>query len=117
MKAKYFLKCLGAGILFLAAILATGYVFMWLWNSIMPVVFALKTITYCQAFGLLIMGKIIFGWGRSKWSHGCCNCGTRNSWRGRWDEKWSKMTPEEKEKIKRGFGARCRDFGEEKKTE
>jgi hypothetical protein len=34
---------------------------MLLWNSLLPDIFGLKTITYLQAAGLLILAKILFG--------------------------------------------------------
>lgn len=40
-----------------------GYVLMQLWNWLMPELFGLTTITYWQAFGILILAKIIFGFG------------------------------------------------------
>lgn len=41
--------------------LVFGYVFMLLWNWLMPMLFGLKAITYWQGFGLVILAKIIFG--------------------------------------------------------
>lgn len=38
-----------------------GYVIMWLWNWLMPAIFGLGVITFWQAFGILIMAKILFG--------------------------------------------------------
>ena len=35
--------------------------FNWLWNITMPQVFALKRITYWQAFRLLIIAGMLFG--------------------------------------------------------
>lgn len=40
-----------------------GYVLMLLWNWLMPDLFGLSTLTYWQAFGILILAKIIFGFG------------------------------------------------------
>ena len=37
-------------------------VFQWLWNITMPDVFSLKRIRYWQAFRLLVMAFILFGW-------------------------------------------------------
>ncbi|WP_420603278.1 hypothetical protein [Flagellimonas sp.] len=48
------------GILF---IFLMGFVFMWLWNWLMPDIFGLTTLTYWQSFGLLLLAKIIFGFG------------------------------------------------------
>ena len=38
-----------------------GYIVMHLWNWLMPMLFGLKTITYWQAFGIVILAKILFG--------------------------------------------------------
>lgn len=83
-----------------AAILLIGFVVMSLWNSILPAVIGVKTITFLQALGILVLSKILFG--------GFGGRGGR--WRGSpaWKEKmkqrWDKMTPEEKERFK----AECR---------
>ncbi len=46
----------------IAGIFLFGAVVMYLWNAVMPEVFtSLHTITYCQAIGLLILSKILFG--------------------------------------------------------
>ena len=38
-----------------------GIAVMALWNWLMPVIFGLDTITYWQAFGLVILAKLLFG--------------------------------------------------------
>lgn len=38
-----------------------AYIFMILWNWLMPEIFNLKIINYWQAFGLIIMSKLVFG--------------------------------------------------------
>jgi hypothetical protein len=48
-------------------IIAITFVFLipallhWLWNTTMPDVFALKPITYWQAFRLFVMAFLLFG--------------------------------------------------------
>jgi hypothetical protein len=54
----FFFILLGIGIAFLV-----GYVVMRLWNWLMPELFDLPTITYWQAVGVLVLAKIIFGFG------------------------------------------------------
>jgi hypothetical protein len=55
---------IGAAALFA---LVFGYLVMILWNWIMPAIFDLGTITYWQAFGLVILVKLVFGtMGRGK---------------------------------------------------
>jgi hypothetical protein len=51
------------GILFLSLI---GFVFMWLWNGLMPEIFNLPRISYWQGWGLMILSQILFkNWGSS----------------------------------------------------
>ena len=38
-----------------------GAVVMWLWNWLMPAIFHLGVITYWQAVGLAILGRLLFG--------------------------------------------------------
>jgi hypothetical protein len=49
---------LGFAVLFA---LVFGYVVMWIWNMIMPAVFGLSEITFWQAFGIVILAKLLFG--------------------------------------------------------
>jgi hypothetical protein len=41
--------------------LAFGYFVMLLWNWLMPPIFGLGQITYWQAFGIVILAKLLFG--------------------------------------------------------
>jgi hypothetical protein len=38
-----------------------GAIIMWLWNGLMPAIFHLGIITYWQAVGLAILGRLLFG--------------------------------------------------------
>lgn len=38
-----------------------GYVVMWLWNWLMPMVFGLPTLTFWQAVGLFLLSKALLG--------------------------------------------------------
>ena len=38
-----------------------GLVVQWIWNWLMPGLFGLSEISYWQAFGMIILGRIIFG--------------------------------------------------------
>jgi MFS family permease len=45
-----------------------GFLVMYLWNWLMPAIFGLGTITYIQAFGLVVLSKILFGsFGHGHW--------------------------------------------------
>ena len=56
------LIALGVGLFFLLV-----WLLKWLWNITMPSVFNLKSITYWQAFRLLLIAVILFGRPQSKW--------------------------------------------------
>jgi hypothetical protein len=89
-----------------------GWVVMSLWNWLMPNLFGLHLITYWQALGLLILAKILFGGFRGRPGH-------HMQWRHRMMERWEKMSPEEREKLRQSMRARCGPFGspaEERKT-
>ena len=40
-----------------------GNVIMWLWNWLMPSLFGLRTIGFWEGLGLLLLAKILFGFG------------------------------------------------------
>lgn len=86
----------------IAAVLIFGFVVMGLWNAILPVVLGVKAITFWQALGILLLSKILFG-GVSR------GCGGRHK-TGKWMEmkqKFSGMTPEEREKFKAEWKNKC----------
>lgn len=72
---------------------AFGYFTMWLWNWVIPPVFGLKTISFWQAFALLLLSWIFFGRfrGGHHW-HG-------RHWQRRMMKRWARMTPEERERF------------------
>jgi len=86
------------------AAVVLGLVVEHLWNWLMPAIFGLRTISYWQAVGLFLLGKILLG-GVHK--HG----GGGRHWRGRMQEKWAGMSPEEREKFRAGMRGRCGGFG------
>jgi hypothetical protein len=51
-----------AGVIFAALFaLVFGFLVKWLWNELMPVIFGVKQITYWQAFGIIVLAKLLFG--------------------------------------------------------
>ncbi|SHG75895.1 hypothetical protein [Flagellimonas flava] len=56
-------KIFFAAIFFIGLVLLAGYVMMLLWNWLMPDLFGLTTIGYWQALGIMLLAKIIFGFG------------------------------------------------------
>jgi hypothetical protein len=51
---------IGFGIAGIGLIFLCGWVVMLLWNWLMPEIFGLKTVSYWQAWGLLILASILF---------------------------------------------------------
>jgi Ca2+/H+ antiporter, TMEM165/GDT1 family len=91
-------------IFFIVAVMVFGAIVMGLWNAILPSVIGVKTITFIQALGILLLSKILFvGFGyRGGWHRG-----KHEQWRNKWREKWVAMTPEEREKFKAEWKNRC----------
>ena len=89
----------------MAAFIALGgEVVMLLWNWLAPQLFGWRAITFWEAVGLLALCRILFG--------GLCGRGgARFGVRRRMQERWERMTPEEREKFREGMRARC-GFGE-----
>jgi hypothetical protein len=72
-----------------------GGIVMWLWNWLTPALFGWRAITFWQAVALLALCRILFG--RSGLGRG----GRRSRpWR-RTPGGWKRMTPEEREEIRR----------------
>ena len=94
MKAIKILGMIVIGfILVWAFVLAT----MYLWNWLIPSLFAGPVISFWQAAGLLALSKILFGGLGKGGSHGGH---WKSRWKSRWQEKWSSMTPEDQEHFK-----------------
>ncbi len=54
-------KIIGGIILGIGAAFLFGLVIMLLWNELMPHLFEVRLITYWQAFGLALLGRLLFG--------------------------------------------------------
>lgn len=78
-----------------------------LWNWLLPTLFGWKTITFWQGFGLLALCRILFGGRHSSFSG---RSAARQRIRERMAQRWEKMTPEERERYRRSFGARWSSF-------
>src|SRR4051812_37208954 len=113
MRTNWILKGIGIAILVVAGISLLGFVVMHLWNWLIPAIFTgAIAINYCQALGILVLSKILFGGFKGR---GGCGCGGyRGHWRSRWKQKWEGMSEEDRAK----FRSRCGDWCEpESKTE
>jgi len=90
-----FLVCVALGVL---AVFLIGFVTMSLWNWLVPVLFNGPPVTFWQALGLLALSKLLF-WGFGGKRH--CN-GPRPdlNWKTKFYNKFSSMSPEERELVK-----------------
>ena len=101
MKRRFRLrKVIGIILLAIVGVFAFGSIVMLLWNALMPVIFHLPLITFWQALGLLLLTKILFS--------GFRGGGPKARWKEKLNDRWTNMTPEEREKIKQEWGRRCR---------
>ena len=73
-----------------------------LWNWLMPAVFGLRMITWEQALGLLVLGRLLFG-GLGRGRHGG---GGGGRWKREMRERWGEMSPEERERLRAGLKGR-----------
>lgn len=49
------------GIFIIGLAILFGFIIMWLWNWLMPMIFGLTTLTFWQAAGIFILFKILLG--------------------------------------------------------
>ena len=101
MKKYWFRKMAMFIIFFLVAATFFSGVVMLLWNAVLHPVLGVKLINFCQALGILVLSKILFGG-----FHGC-HGRHRHHWKQQMKEKWENMTPEEREKFKSEWKHRC----------
>jgi len=84
-----------------------GELVMHLWNWLLPSLFGWRQITFWQAFGLLALCRILFGgWG----GHHGSRSDMRRRISQRMDERWEKMTPEERDNFRQSWRSRCGGF-------
>jgi len=86
------LRILGWTAMGLLAVSVFGLVTMLLWNWLVPVLFNGPIIGFWQALGLLVLSKLLF-WGAG-------GKGNHNHWKNKVYNKFSSMTPEEREALK-----------------
>jgi len=81
-----------------------------LWNNVLVDVLGVKTITYWQALGILVLARILFGgFPFKRGGH------FGPPWRHKIMEHWESMTPEQREQVRQHCGGWPND--PEKKSE
>lgn len=98
MRRNRILRVLAFAPLAILALALFGFIVMSLWNWLMPALFGLHTLTYWQAFGVLILSRILFGGLAGRSCHG------RDRARRR---MWEHMTPEQRERFRGGLRDAC----------
>lgn len=84
----------------ITAILVFGAVVMGLWNAILPAVLGVKTITFIQALGILLLSKILFGGFKG-------GRGGGGAWKQKMKEKCENMSPEQRDIFQAEWQNRC----------
>ena len=82
-----------------------SYVVMLLWNNLLPDIFHITAITYWQAAGLLVLCKILFGFGGPRGGH------RGAPWMRHKMERIKNMSPEEQDRFREQMRARCGKWG------
>ena len=89
----------------IAAFFGISFIVMELWNNILPLVLHVGAVTYWQAMGILVLCKILFGFG-----HG----GRKGApWMRQrmMAERFKNMSPEEQQRFREEMRSRCGKWG------
>jgi hypothetical protein len=73
-----------------------GEIILRLWNWLMPTLFGWHTVTFWQALGLLALCRILFG---RLGGPGLAWSGNRR----RFEARWKNMTPDERDRFRKGI--------------
>ncbi|CAL1516632.1 hypothetical protein [Chitinophaga sp. MM2321] len=103
--SKRVLKKIGFAFMGLAFFALVIFVTMLLWNWLIPEIFHGPVITYWQALGLLLLGKLLFGWHNHQRGFG--PWGQRGQWKEKIKERMANMSPEQRERMKEHLRNHC----------
>jgi hypothetical protein len=112
MKKNTFYFILKAACTVVLSAVLLGFLVMYLWNWLIPSLFAGPSISFVEAIGLLVLSKILLsGFPKGKHKH-CRHCGkgTRGHWKSKLRQKLEHLNPEEKEKFRQRLGKRCQNW-------
>ncbi|MCF6403900.1 hypothetical protein L3C95_13490 [Chitinophaga filiformis] len=94
-KIVHVFKFIVLGALFFCFI---GFAVQFLWNWLIPELFHGPLITFWQAIGLCLLGKLIFGWHGN--GGGAWGMRAKQQWRRKMMEKMENMSEEERDKLR-----------------
>lgn len=99
MKWQWIVKGIAFGLLFVGA---TTFATMLLWNNLAVSLLGWPVISFFQALGLMILGRLLTGgFGPRGWG------GRHGGMRGQhMRERWQKMSPEQREHFKQRWGGK-----------
>ena len=97
-KNAFFYGLMIATIIALVAAFFAG-VFMYLWNWLVPELFNGPVLNFWQAIGLIVLAKMIFGFG----SHNKRSWHKASGWKSNWKDRCANLSEEDKEKWKSHF--------------
>lgn len=82
---------------------AIGFAVQYLWNWLVPELFKGPVISFWQALGLFVLGKLLLGWhgGGGAWKERA-----KEKWRMKMRERMENMTDEQREELRERF-RRC----------
>lgn len=96
MRRRFWMFAPLAVVGFAAFVALGGFVVQQLWNWLLPAIFGVRVITFWQGLGLLALCRILFGGFKG---HG----GGKHMFRRKMEERWDRMTPEERERFRHGM--------------
>lgn len=110
MRRVWMMKGLGFLVFAPLLVAALSLVVMLLWNALIPALFVGPALTFWQAAGLLVLCRVLFG-GFRPHHRG------HHHWRHRpWNDRWNRMSPEERERFRDGL-RRWKDMTWEERRE
>ncbi|HVX50668.1 MAG TPA: hypothetical protein VHB48_10950 [Chitinophagaceae bacterium] len=107
MKKKFrAVKAVGILLIVSAVFTLLSFIVMLLWNNVLAAVVHVGVVTFWQAAGLLLLSKILFGFGGKPFRKH--HNPAEHAWRKQMISKWQNMSPEERKNFKEEFRQRCR---------
>lgn len=98
MRSYWSLRIIKFAAFIVVACAAVGFIVMRLWNWLVPGLFGGPVLSFAQALGLFVLGRLLFG----RFGGGG---GRRMGWRG--GRGWYRLSPEERQKLRDGMSRRC----------
>jgi hypothetical protein len=114
MKKHWIWYAVKAAVFILLAFALFGWLIKTAWNAAIPRLFSGPTITFNEALGIFIVGKLLWMVASQLWKG---KPDGRGYWRRKMERHLSAMTPEEREKFKQAYARRCGHWPQEVKEE